>query len=652
MITLNDVFKVDGILKTRFPDYEIRDSQVKMATLVQRAMRNKISAVIEGATGVGKGFAYLIPAIVENKQIVVSTSNKSLQDQLHDKDLPLLKIAFNLPFTWTVLKGKNNYFCYERYFTNEQEVIMALTKGSIDFPAMTFNEAQVFYESIEKWAQSQDATKRQFGDLEYMDIKVPPKVRELIGCDNQMKHEKDSKFESLCFASLARKRAKEAQIVLVNHTLLSLDIALRRDTGGVVGILPDTKYVVIDEAHMFEKAAVLAFSDEISMMSLYHLLNWSIVKKAITGDDYKMIVDRLKTALEAWLPEQGNTGYYQQKKVLKFDNLQPVINALDIVIHKIDSLEDKEDTESASNKKEEVLKEANNLKSRLSALMATDENMLRWSEAREGRKGDPFIKLKSVPLDISPLLKTGLFDVKTVICCSATLSVRGKFDFFKEQVGMGKDTLDLIVPSPFDYKKQALVFISSEDNKVQEMEQLISMSKGNAFILFTSYKDMQNCYSEVRTKYPKLIQNSGVTRVQLLEEFKNTPGAVLFATKTFWEGVDIKGDKLRLVIIHKIPFENPYDLVFSSKCEKIDNKYGKGQSFIRLSIPDACIKLKQGVGRLIRSTTDTGVIALLDARVNYKSYGSIIVESLPPAYRTQKMEKVKSFFDKINGQLK
>jgi ATP-dependent DNA helicase DinG len=190
-----------------------------------------------------------------------------------------------------------------------------------------------------------------------------------------------------------------------------------------------------------------------------------------------------------------------------------------------------------------------------------------------------------------------------------------------------------------------LAYISNgSEEQYYEIEELVKASKGNAFVLFTSYRDMRDFYSRVDIPYPKLIQGDGISRANLLKEFRKIENAVLFATKSFWEGVDVQGDDLVLVIIHKIPFGNPSDLLYKSRIEKVDEKLGKGKHWIRYTIPDACLKLKQGAGRLIRNKTDRGVIALLDARVNYRNYGKAVVNSLPPAPRTQSLNKVRGFY--------
>lgn len=639
---LNDVFSIDGLLKKKFPTYQIREGQVAMATLVQKAIQERKSAVVEGATGVGKGFAYLIPSIVENEHVIVSTSNKSLQDQLNNKDLPTLQEVFGRPLSWAVLKGKNNYFCHEHFQTNIDDIRNELLRSNQQYD---FNDADLVLQDIAKWAEEQE-----IGDLEHIPFELPSKVREMIACDNNTVHEKDGDGAKFCFATKARGRASEAQIVLVNHTLLALDINLRKQSDGHASILPNTHVVIVDEAHEFEKQAVLAFSDEISMNSLYHLLNWQIVKKAIPPSHRQALLDALQRVLTRYLPEKGQT-YYSQLKVPKFEGLEEVVTGLDVLIAKLHKREEKDDKADA--KINEIIKEAQNLKERLVAVSEEDENMLRWSEARDTLAGKVQIKFRSVPLDISDMLRYGLFKERTVICTSATLSVNKSFDFFKQQVGMDADTLELIVESPFDYKRQALVYITDgSQDKEWEVQELIKMSKGRAFILFTSYKDLNDAYNYIPIDYPKIKQGQdGMTRAQVLQLWKDTPNAVLFATKSFWEGVDIVGKQLSLVIIWKIPFENPRDLVFSSKCEKLDKKLDRrGISFVKLAVPDACIKLKQGAGRLIRSIDDTGVIALMDARVNYARYKDMVINSLPPAYRTQQLPKVAKFFERVNNK--
>jgi len=626
-MNLSSIFKPKGLLSKKFENYELRPQQFKMAVSIEDALTSKRHIIVEGGTGIGKSFAYLIPLILSEKSAIISTSHKSLQDQLSNKDLPALEDVLPFDFDWTVLKGKNNYFCHEHFKANQMEI---LDKGYL-----SKNQLQ---EMVEWSEQTED------GDIEYYPYSLSKRVKEMVTCDTRTTHEKDSQFYRLCFANKARKRARESRIVLVNHTLLALDTALKMETEGKASLLPEAKVIIIDEAHTFEHYASMAFSDEINIFSLRHFINWKIVRDTVPKQELNNVSNALNKVLRRFLPEKGDI-YYKQRKVNKFDGLKRVIGGVININEKVKANPNLYKDEISRAKMREIVKEGENLAERLEVLSLKDKDMLRWSEAYDGRDGKPIVTLKSVPLNISKILSENLFEDKTVICTSATLAVNKSFDFFKSQLGTPDDTLELIVGSPFDYKRNALIYISSgEKEQIYEVEKLLEYSKGRAFVLFTSYREMERFHKEVNTKYPKLVQSRGISRAMLLEEFKKTPNAVLFATRSFWEGVDVQGDELMSVIIHKLPFNNPSDLVYSSKVERIDEEYGKGQHWTRYTIPDACLKLKQGVGRLIRSKTDIGTIALLDARVNYRSYKNAVLNSLPPAFRTQKLEHIKEFY--------
>jgi len=628
-MSLSKVFKPSGLLSKHLDKYEQRPQQVRMSKLIKTAIDSGNCAVVEGATGVGKSLAYLAPLILSGKSAIVSTSTKSLQDQLSKKDLPILKKALSIDFNWAVLKGKNNYFCHEHFKANENELKRAISRQEM--------------REILEWA---DETKD--GDVEYYPGDLSVRVKEMITCDSSTVHDRDSPFFDLCFANRARAIAMEAKIVLVNHTLLALNIAIKKKTDGKAKFLPESDVIIIDEAQNFEMYAAMAFSDEINIFSLMHFTGWRIVRDNIPKKEIINLTRAFKRALKKYLPAKGDRGYYMQEKTAKFKGFDSVIKKLDSIVIKIEANPKLQKDEAVRAKLKEVVKEGGNLINRLEMMQVKDRNMLRWAEARDS-KYDAIVTLKSVPLDISRILEKFLFKDNVVICTSATLAVNGSFDFFKSQVGIPSISLDLIVESPFDFKKNSLVYISlGEQEKYWEVEQLVKYSKGNAFILFTSYKDMRDVYDKIDIPYPKLIQDRGVSRANLLDKFKETPNAVLFGTKSFWEGIDVRGDKLVLVVIHKIPFDTPTDLVYSSKVERIDEEYGRGKHWMKYTIPCACLKLKQGAGRLIRSKTDIGVIALLDARVNFRSYKKAVLNSLPPAYRTQKLEDVKRFYESKN----
>ncbi len=625
---VKDIFKNKGVLSKEFNNYESREGQIKMSELVEKAIKNKVPAVIEGSTGVGKSLAYLVPTILSGKKTIISTSNKSLQDQLDKKDLPLLKKALGeeVSFNWEVLKGKNNYFCSEHFKANEEVLLDTLNRLEV--------------QRIVDWSQ-----ETEDGDVEYYPGELERNIRDMITCDSYTQHEKNSPFYASCFANQARDRAKESQILLVNHTLLALHLALLKKTDGKVSFLPRAEVIVIDEAHSFEEYAAKAFSDEINIFSLRHFTGWRVVKESVPKHRIYMVQELLSDILKEYQPEKGDSGYYIQERIAKVENTENLIVGILQIVESVKSNTKWNKDEISRAKVREVAREGKNLTDRIERMSIEDKNTLRWAEARDSRYG-VIVTLKSVPLDISELLKDQLFSNFTVISTSATLAVNGGFDFFKLQLGVPDNALELVVESPFDFKKNALVFISDGSNtELQDLEELLKLSRGNAFVLFTSYKAMEFHYS-VKCDYPKFIQRAGVSRAKLLEDFKNTPNAVLFATKSFWEGVDIPGDNLLQVIIHKIPFGNPYELLYKSKTERVDEMAGyKGAHWNKFTIPSACLQLKQGVGRLIRTKDDIGVISLLDSRVNHKSYKNSVINSFPPAHRTQKLENVKMFFD-------
>lgn len=628
-ITLDQVFNETGLLKQQFDQYQPRPSQVAMAELVQETLKNSGQAVIEGETGVGKSFGYLIPTLLSGRKAIISTSNKNLQDQLSQKDLPTLQKVLPFPFSWVVLKGKTNYFCTEHFISAKDELIEKHGMTEYDLQKMA------------KWAHEES----EYGDMDFYPEEISREVRELVTCDKDSEHEKDSKL--ICYAKKAREMGKNANVVLVNHSLLALDLALKLKTEGKAKILPDHPVVIMDEAHAFEHYATLAFSVDVSIASIYHLFSWKEVQKVFNATDRQKLLSSFKKALNRYLPAKGNTGYYGQMKVTKFEGLEFTIELLTILRSRLSGINEDKLGDEGKMRLKRAKRECDNLREKLSLLSEENEDELRWSDARMYGQS-PIITLHSAPLDISWILKEQLYPKKTVLMTSATLTGGGSFNYFKQQMGMPETTKELVAQSPFDFKNNALVYISDgSEDKYKELEQLLTASQGRAFVLFTSYKEMQNSYDFVNIPYPKFIQQGTQNRRELLEAFRESENGVLFATKSFWEGVDVQGEQLSMVVIDKLPFGNPFDLVYKSKQDRIEKLYGRGAGFSKFAVPEACISFKQGIGRLIRSTSDRGVIAILDARVGYKPYGRAFIHALPQeAPRTRGLQHVFNFFSK------
>jgi len=633
MDKVQKIFQPTGLLAKKLEGYEPRPQQEAMAEAVDKAINNNDIVLVEGVTGVGKSFAYLVPIILSGKRAIISTSNKSLQDQLSNKDLPILEEVLDREISWTVIKGRNNYFCYQYFEANKEELKKKLGNEAV--------------KEIKEWADNSDD-----GDIEFCPIELTPDVKDLITCDKETEHEPKSKFALKCFAERARSAVNSSQIVLANHALTALDLVIKDLSENKASILPkDSSVYVIDEAHTFEEYASRAFSDELTVFSVRHFLEWSMVRRSITSGEFSFIVQQFNDIAGKYMPDDGKNGYFIPKKIKKVEGFGPLIEALDKVIKKIQGNPKIGKDEKSQVQKGRIIKEGKFLIERLNNLSEEDENYLKWIEARRSRRGNVTVYFKYTPIAIGEQIGKLLFQKnRAVICTSATLSTNGNFEYFRGRMGVPEKAKEMIIDSPFDFEKNTIAYISDGSlSQKEELEQLLSHSKGRAFVLFTSYRDMEYFYEVVDVPYPKFIQGGGKTRSQLLEDFKNTPNAVLFATRTFWEGVDIKGEKLSLVVIHKIPFNNPSDLLYQSKIERIDKKYGKqGSHWYRLTIPEACLALKQGFGRLIRSKTDMGAFALLDARVNTANYKNSIIRTLPSnTPRTQRIENIAKFFKKI-----
>jgi len=623
-----------GLLSRHFAGYEIRDGQVSMAKIVERAIGKNSCAVIEGATGVGKSIAYLVPIILSGKKAIISTSNKSLQDQLANKDLPMLKKILKTDISWEVLKGRNNYFCMESYEAHKGEILDRMV-----YMGISSKNARLRLSDTLRWAK-----KTTDGDIESLPVSFPSGITEMMTCNDTIDHKKGSPFR--CFASEARARAKKARILLINHSLLALDIAIRIKTDGSASFLPDNQVVVVDEAHNLERYAIMAFSEEISIFSLTHLTNKKVVRDSVKASKINKLVAGFVSILKGYMPSISKDGYYKQEEFGCFVGFGETILGLMEVSRAIEGNKKIKKDDLSKIRAGEVVKECHSLIRRLKALEEKNDNILRWSEARKTSAGTTVL-LKSVPIEVAGILKENLFNNRTVICTSATLAAGGNFDFLSYQIGVPDSAIKLITSSPFDFKKQSLIYITSgRQERDWEIQELLKHSRGRAFILFTSYKDMNSCYEKIDIPYPKLIQSVGVSRRQLLDEFRTTPNAILFATRSFWEGIDIQGEQLSMVVIYKVPFENPSDLIYLSKIRKMDEELGKGAHWMGYTVPDACLKLKQGIGRLIRTRNDMGVIALMDARVNYQNYGKTILGSLPPTYKTQNLDDVRKFFER------
>lgn len=628
---IHKLFSPDGLISQNHPRYEYRPGQVEMARGILDAFKNEHHYIVEAGTGTGKTMAYLAPAIemalTEGKRIVISTGTKNLQEQLVNKDIPFLK-SLVPNFTYTCMKGRYNYACISKVLKGTSEPILT-----------GLDEAQHF-ETIHKWinnTQTGDrAELKQLPEDLHMWSHVNATTENCVG--RKCEHFDD------CFITRMRARADSSDIIIVNHHLFFADLALREVLH--TKAIPDYDYVIFDEAHLLEEIATKYFGFEVSDNYLKRLLKK--IKKLPANFD--RLIDRSIEQIDMLWHEisslLGTANIYSMKNSLPehlLDNYF-VLSSLLSQIQKTFKLIEEPDKESKL------------LESQLAEKQFGIDFILTQKEkgyVSYFERNKKSIKIESSPIEVGELLRSKIFNkVKSCILTSATLSINGKLDFISERLGIDRPKT-FIAPSVFDYKKQAILYLPPEMNEpsspnftkeaIENCIKLLNITKGRAFILTTSNKSMNDLYNGVcnRINHPCLLQGQ-MSKTGILEEFHRVPNSVLFATTSFWEGIDIQGEKLSCVIIDKLPFSVPDDPVTEARNDFIAQS--GGNAFYQYSLPEAVIALKQGFGRLIRSKKDTGVVMILDPRLKTKGYGQYFLNSLPDARVSNNIEDVRRLF--------
>ena len=626
-----------------------------MAQAVEQALENKQHLIVEAGTGTGKTLAYLLPIIRSGKRVIVSTGTKNLQEQLFYKDVPFLERALypngEGQLCVCYMKGRNNYLCRQKLYDLANQ------------PVLNGLEEIEQFRAIAEWEKTTESGDRAelaaLPELSLLWHRLDARSEACIG-------QKCAQFER-CFITEMHRRALESDIIIVNHHLFFADLAVKlaAEDAPDAGILPEYSAVVFDEAHELEGVAGQYFGISVSNLRVEELcrdVEHTLGQKQLAAPDVLSAVAALRQRSQLFFaaipPGDGRFAFNSRPEFLEEngDEFLAMSQALGRIESELEALPHKPDEVHS------LASRAVELRMQLTFILeTTDPNTVVWIERRRTTRaqmigaqgGQQNVFLQATPIDVSGIIRETLFEkLETAVLTSATLAVSGGFDYVRQRLGL-EHGRELVVRSHFDYSSQALFYVPPElpDPRMEQfapraaalMRRILEASRGRAFCLFTSYAQMQDLYSRLLPEldFPLLIQGSA-PRNALLEQFRTTPNAVLFATSSFWQGVDVQGEQLSCVIIDRLPFAVPNDPVVAARIRAL-NSAGRN-AFFEYQVPSAVITLKQGFGRLIRSLHDRGVLALLDNRILKKQYGRIFFESLPPYGRTTKIEDVEAFF--------
>jgi ATP-dependent DNA helicase DinG len=616
--------------------YEHRAGQLEMAEAVHDAFERHHHAIVEAGTGTGKTLAYLLPAICSGRRVVISTATKSLQEQLFQKDIPFLQKHFAPNLKVAVMKGRANFLCVEKLNHMQDQ---ALLKGMDEMDA---------FQQIKQWSKLTETGDR--AELTFL----PDESELWAKLDARRDTCMGQKCPSFgpCFVTGMHQRAKEADLIIVNHHLFFADLALKQDDFG--SILPEYSAVVFDEAHEIEDVASDYFGRQISnyrfeelardadiALRLLKLGTPSLLRRT------QKIREKSRAFFDLFPVRDGRFPFSRAEREAFLEQHREAYDALASALKSVET-----EFAAMAQKPEELLRlgrRSFEIRQELAFLFESNEkNYVYWYERRN--KG---VFLAATPIDVSQILRQRLFEqFDTVVMTSATLTVGGRFEFIRQRLGLDH-AKENALPPEFDYPNTAMLYLPRNMPDVRspgfaagaadEIVNLLELSEGRAFCLFTSYSQMNDLYERVRgrMRFPMLLQGTAPRSV-LLERFKNTDGAVLFATASFWQGVDVPGEQLSCVIVDRLPFAVPSDPIVAARVASLQED-GRN-AFAEFQVPAAVLALKQGFGRLIRAKTDRGVLALLDTRIQRMPYGKIFLESLPKYRVTSELGDVERFF--------
>jgi ATP-dependent DNA helicase DinG len=633
---IQEILGPDASLAGALSGFEFRPSQVELAHLIEKAIDEKIPAIVEAGTGTGKTIAYLVPVVLSDKKTVISTGTKNLQDQIYFKDIPLLSKAIGKDIDAMLMKGRKNYLCLHRFHQ------------IFSRPPLWGADLGKTRKRIEKWLKQTEFADR--AELSWMRDDDP--LWDALSCSSDQCLGSECFHWEMCYLNLLHQRAGQARVIIVNHHLFFADLMVKK--GGFGEIIPRFQVAVFDEAHSVEEIATIYFG---MTLSTHQLMEFTLDAERETGELKEKAKKKLREKLDlikaGALRLQDMFNEADEKGRLSGEALRliEVQTARDTRIG-LRFFREESFFDLPGDASFRVLaNRARDLEQRFDDILSLGgDNWLKWYERKKKN-----VILHASPLDISGSMKELLYQkTKTTVFTSATLSTNGNFDYFRSRIGLMSAVLEGIFPSHFDFQKQTLMYIPQDLPAPSDpsfalaiagrIAELLRISEGRALVLFTSYHNLNVVHQVLAGQLPYTLFKQGDSpKSVLLDRFREDTHSILLATASFWQGVDVPGEALSCLIIDKLPFDSPGDPLVAARIESIRAK--GGNSFVDYQLPSAIIALKQGLGRLIRNSSDRGVLSVLDVRMISARYGHFFFESLPKIPLTHDLADTRRFFD-------